>query len=165
MNLMSQLTTISTFIFDMDGVLTDGTLYAMDNGELVRRFNIKDGYAIKTALEAGCSVIIISGGKSEAARKRLESLGISDVYMGVGDKAALFADLLIEKDLSAGQVLYMGDDLPDYQIMKKVGVAACPSNAALEIKEISQYVSAFGGGAGCVRDVIEKVLKIQGKWS
>lgn len=164
MTFHSRLGSITTFVFDMDGVLTDGSLFATETGELVRRFNIKDGYALKLAKEKGFHVALISGGKSASAKQRFLDLGIPDVYMGVADKAEIFKDYIFENDIEAGQVLYMGDDLPDYDVMKMVGLPACPSDASGEIKAISLYISPFSGGEGCVRDVIEKVLKVQDKW-
>lgn len=160
----SRLSEISTFIFDMDGVLTDGSLFATEAGELVRRFNIKDGYALKLALKQGFNVALISGGSSASARQRFQDLGIRDVFMSVIDKAEVFNDYLLGNDIEKDKVLYMGDDLPDYEVMKMAGLATCPMDACREIKEISAYISPFGGGAGCVRDVIEKVLKVQEKW-
>lgn len=165
MTFHSRLNAITTFIFDMDGVLTDGSLYAVENGELVRRFNIKDGYALKTALDAGFRVALVTGGKSEAARKRFFDLGIRDLYMGIANKAEVVSDYLLENGIAAEEVVYMGDDMPDYEAMKMAGIPSCPSNAIREIKAISLYISPLRGGEGCVRDIIEKVLKVQGKWT
>lgn len=164
MAFFSLLGGINTFVFDMDGVLTDGFLLASESGELLRTFNIKDGYALQLAVKKGYNVALISGGISPAAEKRLAGLGIKDVFTGVGDKTAVFERFIREKGVEPRQVLYMGDDLPDYEVMKLAGLPACPEDAVKEIKNISLYISPFGGGKGCVRDVIEKVLQVQDKW-
>lgn len=155
---------ISAFIFDVDGVLTDGTVHVFENGDLVRQMNIKDGYALKTAVDAGFKVCIISGGSSEGVRSRLAKLGISDIYLGAHNKIEQFNEIIKKYDLNTDNVLYMGDDIPDYPVMNLVGLASCPNDAAPEIQSISKYISNKNGGKGCVRDVIEQVLKVQGKW-
>lgn len=165
MTFHSRLSEISSFIFDMDGVLTDGTLSAMPGGELLRRFNIKDGFALKCAMQQGFQVAIISGGVSPTARQRFIDLGIRDVFMGVADKISVFTGLLEERKLDASRVLYMGDDLPDLEVMKIAGLAACPADACREIRAVSSYISPFAGGNGCVRDVIELVMRTQRKWN
>jgi len=156
---------ITTFIFDVDGVLTNGMLTIFPNGELVRHMNVKDGYALKTAIEKGFNVCIISGGTNEAVRKRLAGLGINDIYLGAYDKIKQFNEYLNKYNIKAEHVLYMGDDVPDYPVMKLVGLAACPKDAVQEIQGISHYISQKKGGNGCVRDVLEQVLKVQGKWN
>jgi len=155
---------ITTFIFDVDGVLTDGTLFVFDNGEQVRRMNIKDGYALQLAIKKGYQVAIFSGGVSEAVVKRLLKLGISDVFMNVKDKKSGVQDYLNLHGLSWDEVLFMGDDIPDYQVMKEVALSCAPCDAVPEIKQIARYISAARGGKGCVRDVIEKVLKLKDDW-
>lgn len=155
---------ITTFIFDVDGVLTDGTVYVFENGELVRQMNIKDGYALKTAVDAGFKVCIISGGSNEGVRSRLNGLGIKDIYLGAHNKVEQYNEILSKYNLNPKNVLYMGDDIPDYPVMKLVGLSCCPKDAAPEIQEISNYISQKNGGKGCVRDVIEQVLKVQEKW-
>lgn len=155
---------ISTFIFDVDGVLTDGTVQVLENGNMIRQMNIKDGYALKTAVDAGYNVCIISGGSSEGVRVRLERLGLSDVYLGAHNKIEQYNKIINKYSLKADEILYMGDDIPDYPVMKLVGLACSPKDAAPEIQGISQYISQKNGGKGCVRDVIEQVLKVQGKW-
>ncbi|PHR74643.1 MAG: 3-deoxy-D-manno-octulosonate 8-phosphate phosphatase [Lutibacter sp.] len=156
---------ISTFIFDVDGVLTDGIVTVFENGELVRQMNIKDGYALKTAVDAGFKVCIISGGSNEGVRSRLSKLGLTDIYLGAHNKIEQYEEILNKYNLNAENVLYMGDDIPDYPVMKLVGLSCCPKDAAPEIQEISKYISQKKGGKGCVRDVIEQVLKVQGKWN
>ncbi len=156
---------ITTFMFDVDGVLTNSFVHISTTGELTRQMNIKDGYAIKTAIEEGYNVCIISGGQNEGVRTRLEKLGIRDVFLGIDDKIKLFEEYKTKKNIKSENILYMGDDIPDYPIMKKVAIASCPNDAVIEIKEISDYISHIKGGFGCVRDVIEQVLRVQGNWN
>ncbi|MGB0880996.1 MAG: KdsC family phosphatase [Polaribacter sp.] len=155
---------INTFIFDVDGVLTNGIVTIMPNGELVRQMNIKDGYALKTAIDQGLHICIISGGKNEGVRTRLANLGIKDIYLGAHDKIQQYNELIKKYNLQPQNILYMGDDIPDYPVMKLVGLPSCPNDAAPEIQQISKYISNKKGGEGCVRDVIEQVLRVQGKW-
>lgn len=156
---------ITTFIFDVDGVLTNGIVTIFPDGELVRQMNIKDGYALKTAVQKGYNVCIISGGTNEGVRKRLSALGIKDIYLGAHNKIQQFNEYLNNHTIQPENVLYMGDDIPDYPVMKLVGLAACPKDAVPEIQDVSHYVSQKKGGNGCVRDVIEQVLKVQDKWN
>ena len=155
---------ITTFIFDVDGVLTDGTVQILENGDMIRQMNIKDGYALKTAVDAGYKVCVISGGSSEGVRIRLKRLGLSDIYLGAHNKIDQFQEIINKYNLKANEVLYMGDDIPDYPVMKLVGLACSPKDAAPEIQGVSHYISQKDGGKGCVRDVIEQVLKVQGNW-
>lgn len=155
---------ITTFIFDVDGVLTDGTVIVNSDGELLRNMNIKDGFALKTAIDKGYNVCIISGGTNEGVRKRLEGLGVKEVHLGTHFKTQTLENYFHQNDIKSENVLFMGDDLPDYTSMKMVGLPCCPQDAVPEIKYISKYVSHKKGGKGCVRDVIEQVLKVQGKW-
>lgn len=155
---------ITTFVLDVDGVLTDGQVHLTSTGEMLRQMNIKDGYAMKTALEAGYKVCIISGGSSEGVRIRLRNLGLYDIYLGASNKVDVFKEYTEINQISAAEVLYMGDDIPDYHVMKMVGLPSCPVDAVPEIKKISTYISHIKGGQGCVRDVIEQVMKVQGKW-
>jgi 3-deoxy-D-manno-octulosonate 8-phosphate phosphatase (KDO 8-P phosphatase) len=155
---------ITTFIFDVDGVLTDGNVTVFPDGQLIRKMHIKDGYALKTAIENGYNVCIISGGTNEAVRSRLKNLGVTDIYLGVHNKIEQLNEYLDLYDIQLQQVLYMGDDLPDFHVMKTVGLAACPKDAVQEIQDISIYISQKKGGNGCVRDVIEQVMKVQDKW-
>lgn len=163
-NYKEYLNQISTFVFDVDGVLTDGSIQVSTNGELLRTMNMKDGYAMKVAKDAGFTVCIISGGKNEGVRMRLRGLGLTDIYLGVQDKVEQMDEFFDIYDISPDEVLYMGDDIPDYYPMKLVGLPCCPQDAVAEVKEISKYVSHKKGGKGCVRDVIEQVMKVQGKW-
>ena len=155
---------ITTFIFDVDGVLTDGTVTIMTNGDMLRRMNIKDGYALKTAKDAGFNICIISGGTILGVQKRLEGLGITDIYLGAHNKIDQYNAYLEANNISADQVLYMGDDIPDVPVMKLVGLATCPQDAAPEVKALCKYISHRNGGKGAVRDIIEQVMKVQDKW-
>ncbi len=155
---------ITTFIFDVDGVLTDGKVTIFPDGQLIRTMNIKDGYALKTAIDKGFKVCIISGGTNEAVKSRLKGLGISDIYLGAHQKVDQFQEYLENYNIKPENVLYMGDDIPDYPVMKMVGLPTCPKDAVPEIQNVSLYVSQKKGGNGCVRDVIEQVLKVQDKW-
>jgi 3-deoxy-D-manno-octulosonate 8-phosphate phosphatase (KDO 8-P phosphatase) len=164
MNLLQQLSQISCFVFDMDGVLTDGTLMILPDGVMARKMNIKDGYALQLAVKKGYTVIVISGGNSPEAKERLIKLGVDQVWMGVKDKLTLLTTQLNQKQIPMSQVLYMGDDIPDLAVMKAVGFACCPADAATDIRLASNYISPFKGGDACVRDVMEQVLKLRGDW-
>jgi len=161
---LQKLKEITTFIFDVDGVLTDGTVQVTDNGQSLRTFNIKDGYAMQLAVKRGYNICIISGGDGIAMGKRFFNLGVTDVFLGTGDKVAVFNQYLSSKNITAGEVLYMGDDIPDLKVMKLVGLPTCPADAVEEIKAISTFISPYNGGKTAVRDIIEKVMKVQGKW-
>lgn len=156
---------ITTFVFDVDGVLTDGTVSVLTNGEMLRTMNVKDGYAIRAAVDKGYNMCIISGGKNEGVRIRLEGLGIKDIYLGAKNKIEQLDEYLTNNNIKSENVLFMGDDIPDYPVMKGIGLPCCPQDAVPEIKNISKYISHKKGGKGAVRDVIEQVLKVQGKWS
>jgi 3-deoxy-D-manno-octulosonate 8-phosphate phosphatase (KDO 8-P phosphatase) len=159
------LINISTFIFDVDGVLTDGSVTITTSGEMLRKMSIKDGFALKTAVDAGFNVCVISGGSNEGVRKRLEGLGIKDIYLGAHNKIEQLNDYLNKKNITTSEVLYMGDDIPDYPVMQLAGLPCCPQDAAPEIKAISKYISHKKGGQGAARDVIEQVLKVHNKWN
>jgi 3-deoxy-D-manno-octulosonate 8-phosphate phosphatase (KDO 8-P phosphatase) len=158
------LRNINTFIFDYDGVLSDGSIITLDDGEAYRTTNVKDGYALQLAVKKGYRVAVISGAKSKSMLNRLTALQIKDVFLGIDHKLEIFNKYLSDNDLKAEETLFMGDDIPDYEIMLKAGIATCPSDAAEEIRKVAIYISHAAGGKGCVRDVIEQVLKIQGKW-
>ncbi|MBK6397194.1 MAG: HAD-IIIA family hydrolase [Bacteroidetes bacterium] len=162
-NFKETLHPIRCFVFDVDGVLTDNRVVVMPN-ELHRIMNIRDGFALKEAVDTGYHVIIISGGKSESVRTRLANLGIKDIYLGVKDKTVQLDEVKKMYGLKTDEILYMGDDIPDYYVMQQVGVPTCPNDAVHEIRELCTYVSPFNGGEGCVRDVIEQTLKLHGKW-
>jgi len=162
-NFKELLRKVKCLIFDVDGVLTNGTLIVMPD-ELIRIMNIRDGFALKTAVESGFIVAIISGGKSESVRTRLQKLGITEIHLGVEYKTEKLKEVLQKYNLKEEEVLYMGDDIPDFEVMKHIGVPCCPADATSDIKNISIYVSHTKGGEGCVRDVVEQVLRLNGKW-
>jgi 3-deoxy-D-manno-octulosonate 8-phosphate phosphatase (KDO 8-P phosphatase) len=155
---------ITTFILDVDGVLTDSSVHITPTGEMLRVMNIRDGFAMKAAIESGYNVCIISGGNNEGVRIRLRNLGITDIYLGSPDKVETFKEYCEIYNIKPEQVLYMGDDIPDYHVMQLVGLPTCPQDSSPEIKAISNYISHKNGGKGAVRDVIEQVMKVQGKW-
>ena len=149
----------------MDGVLTDGSIMVDSDNNWLRRMNIRDGYALQMAVREGFKVIVVSGSSSPQVLDRLNKLGIKDVFMNVKDKPSLLKKISTERGLALNEVLFMGDDIPDYFCLQLAGVRACPADAASEIKEIASYISPFAGGNGCVRDVIEKVMKLNKKWT
>ena len=163
-NYKEKLNHVSTFIFDVDGVLTDGSVLLIPGHDAVRNFNSKDGFALQLAMKKNYRVAIISGGKSNGVKEHLNYLGVNDVYLAVKEKKTRLEAYLKEHNLKPEEVLYMGDDLPDYEVMQNVGVACSPADAAQEVKAISDYVSLKRGGKGCVRDVIEQTLKVQHRW-
>ena len=163
MNFKEELVNIKAFAFDVDGVFS-GNVFLSEAGEPQRTMNIKDGYAVQLAIKKGFHIAIITGGFPEGIRKRFEGLGVTDIFMRSKRKTDEFNIFLKKYSLNTSQVLYMGDDLPDFEVMKTAGVPVCPADAAEEIKALSKYISATKGGDGCVRDVIEQVLRSQGKW-
>ncbi|MGQ1891427.1 KdsC family phosphatase [Thermophagus sp. OGC60D27] len=163
-NFKEDLMKVKAFAFDVDGVLSSQIIPMHPTGEPMRTANIKDGFAIQLAVKLGYPVAIITGGKTEAVRQRYLDLGVQDVFMGSSDKIIDFQAWTAKHNLDPQNVLYMGDDLPDYPVMKKVGVPVCPSDAVEEIKSLCKYISHFKGGEGCVRDVMEQVLRAHGKW-
>jgi 3-deoxy-D-manno-octulosonate 8-phosphate phosphatase (KDO 8-P phosphatase) len=164
MNLLEAFKPITTCIFDIDGVLTDGGILVFETGEQVRRMNVKDGYALQLAVKKKYKLIVISGGNGVGAELRLEKLGIHHIFLNVKDKLLLLDDFLKLNKLSWSEVLYMGDDIPDLAPMTKAGMPCAPSDAAPEILQAARYISPNTGGNGCVRDVIEKVLRLHGNW-
>jgi 3-deoxy-D-manno-octulosonate 8-phosphate phosphatase (KDO 8-P phosphatase) len=163
-NYKELLKNINTFVFDYDGVLSDGSIITLDDGEAYRTTNVKDGYALQLARKKGYRVVVISGAKAECMIHRLKALQITDVFLGIENKLETFRVYLNQHGIENSQVLFMGDDIPDYELMLAAGLSTCPADAAEEIKTVARYISHFGGGKGCVRDVIEQVLKVQGKW-
>jgi 3-deoxy-D-manno-octulosonate 8-phosphate phosphatase (KDO 8-P phosphatase) len=155
---------ITVFVFDIDGVLTDGTVLVMENGLQARRMNIKDGYALQLAVKNGYRILVISGAGTSPVIERLNKLGITEVFFSIKDKKTFIENFKTENKLSPEEILYMGDDIPDMDAMSVVGIAACPADAATEIQQIASYISPFSGGSGCVRDVIGKVLKLNNHW-
>lgn len=163
-NYKEKLSSIRAFVFDFDGVMTDGSVWTYADGETVRCGNTKDGYALQYAVKRGYTIAVISGARSLSIDHRMASLGVAHCYTGCSNKMETYRRFLSENGLEESQVVCMGDDIPDYEMMAHCGVAACPADAATEIKEISDYVSMFDGGRGCVRDIIEQVLRLQGQW-
>ena len=159
-----KLINIKNFIFDVDGVFTDGSIIVDSEGNEMRVFNTKDGIAVKFATDIGYNICVISGGNNEGVRKRLSRLGVKDIFLGVDDKKEVFDNFLSKNNLSVKETLFMGDDLPDIHILKDVGLSTCPADACPEVKEVVDYISAKKGGDGCVRDVIEQVLRLNDDW-
>ncbi|MBT8308568.1 MAG: HAD hydrolase family protein [Maribacter sp.] len=155
---------ITTFVFDVDGVFTDGSVLVTTKGELLRRMSVKDGFALKTAIIKGYNVCIITGGTNEGVKERLKGLGVTTFYMGAHNKAEPLDEYLDDYGIDPINVLYMGDDLPDISPMQRIALPTCPQNAAQEVKSVCKYISHKNGGDGCVRDVIEQVLKVRGDW-
>ncbi|MDF2447763.1 MAG: 3-deoxy-D-manno-octulosonate 8-phosphate phosphatase [Bacteroidota bacterium] len=163
-NFKQKLPRIKTLLFDVDGVLTNGQVFLLENGEFLRNMNSKDGYALQLAVRKGYRIAMITGGSSQIVKKALHGLGIQDVFLSQHDKLQCYKDYVNEHNLKEEEILYMGDDLPDYEVMKRVGIATCPFDSATEIKEICLYISSRKGGEGCVRDVVEQVLRSQQNW-
>lgn len=164
LNFKQKLNKVNTLIFDVDGVLTDGKVLVMENGEVVRNMFSKDGYAIQLAVKKKYNIVIISGGNNKAVKNILERSGVQHIFINQHDKLQCYKDFIYSNEISDEQVLYMGDDLPDYEVMSRVGVATCPNDSAPEIKAICSYISPKNGGEGCVRDIIEQVMRLQGTW-
>lgn len=161
---LEKLKQVKGIVLDVDGVLTDASVLMNESGEQWRRYNVRDGYAIKLAVKKGFPVGAISGGSAENIRLRMNWLNVEDVWLGVDDKRAAFASFLEKYGLQPAQVLFMGDDIPDLPLMKLAGLKACPADAVEEVKAVSDYISPKKGGEGCVRDVLEKMMKVQGIW-
>lgn len=164
MNVLQHFKQIKLFALDVDGVLTNGSLLLLSDGQMARSMNIRDGFALQLAIKKGYHVVVISGGKDEAVRLRLVNLGVTEVSLGVTNKSDVLFEYVSKHGLKWEEVLFMGDDIPDLKVMNIAGLACCPSDAAPEIKAISHYISPRSGGDGCVRDIIEKVLKLNGHW-
>jgi 3-deoxy-D-manno-octulosonate 8-phosphate phosphatase (KDO 8-P phosphatase) len=164
MNVLEYFKKIKTFVFDIDGVLTDSTVLLLENGLQARQMSIKDGLALQMALKRGYRVIVISGAYSEPVLKRMQYLGLEDIFLATKNKLQFLTDYKVDKHFEWEEVLYMGDDLPDLALLQKVGLSTCPADAVTEVRDICKYISPVSGGKGCVRDVIEKVLKLNGDW-
>lgn len=163
-NYKEKLTTIKTFVFDYDGVFTDGIVYLMDNGAQVRTANARDGYALQLAIKQGYRICVITGALSKAIKERFERLKVSDVFLGSDNKKQILDDYIKKHNIKKEELLVMGDDIPDFHLLKAAHVATCPADAVEEIKLISDYISKKDGGKGCVRDIIEQVLRVQNNW-
>lgn len=163
-NLFEQLNQIKAFVFDIDGVLTNGQVLVTEEGQQLRSVNIKDGYALQHAVKLGYKVAVISGGKSQGMRHRFEGLGLHDVYLGQSHKEAAYAEFKAKHGLSDAEIAYMGDDMPDIPLLQQVGLPCCPADACLDVLQIAVYISPLSGGSGCARELIEQILKVQGTW-
>ena len=163
-NYKELLKKIGTFILDVDGVLTNGKILVTSKGKMLREMNTKDGFIIKYALDEGFKIFIISGGTNKGVRERLKDLGIEEIFLGKDSKNSTYEMLIKKHNLNENEILYMGDDVPDIPVMKKVGVPCCPNDAVPDVKQISIYISEKDGGQGCVRDIIEQTLRVQNKW-
>lgn len=164
MSYKSNLKNIKAFVFDVDGVFTDGSVYLMPDGSMCRTMNVLDGYAVVKARKHNYPICVITGGDDPMVRNRINYLGITDYYAKIGNKLEKFEEFKLKYNLKNEEILTMGDDLPDMGMMKISGISACPENSVAEIKLISDYISTIQGGKGAVRDVIEQVMKVQGKW-
>ena len=163
-NYKQLLKKVTTFILDVDGVLTNGKILVTSKGKMLREMNTKDGFIIKYALEKGFKIFIISGGTNKGVKERLKDLGIDEIFLGEHRKKNTYEKLIKKYNLKKNEIVYMGDDIPDIPVMKKIGVPCCPNDAVPDVKQISVYVSKKNGGQGCVRDIIEQTLRVQDKW-
>jgi 3-deoxy-D-manno-octulosonate 8-phosphate phosphatase (KDO 8-P phosphatase) len=164
MNVLTLLKDVRMVALDVDGVLTNGTLLLLENGQQARTMHIRDGYALQLAVKQGLKIVIISGAEDRAVVMRLQKLGITDIHTGVSDKKSLLTQILHSEGFQRHQVAFMGDDLPDLGVMRDTAIACCPQDAATEILAVSAFISEKKGGEGCVRDLIEKILRLQGQW-
>lgn len=164
MSYKAKLKNIKAFVFDVDGVFTDGSIYLLPGGNMSRVMNVLDGYAVVKALKNNYIIGVITGGNDPEVRNRINYLGITDYYAKSPDKMIDFENFRAKYNLDKEDILTMGDDVPDVQIMKNSGISACPKNSVPEVKAISDYISTIEGGKGAVRDVIEQVMKVQGTW-
>lgn len=155
---------VSTIIFDVDGVLSTSTIPMSAEGEPMRSLNIKDGYAIQLAIKQGLRLAIITGGRDVGIMKRYSKLGMEDIFMGCGVKLEVFREYLRKNGLTKEEVIYVGDDIPDYEVMGEAGCPCCPNDACPDIKALSRYVSPYDGGMGCARDILEQVMRAKGMW-
>ena len=163
-NYKELLKEITTFILDVDGVLTNGKILVTSKGKMLREMNTKDGFIIKYALDKGFKIFIISGGTNKGVKERLKDLGIKEIFLGEFTKKDTYEKLIKKYNLKKDEIVYMGDDIPDIPVMKKIGVPCCPNDAVPDVKQISIYISKKNGGQGCVRDIIEQTLRVQNKW-
>ncbi|MDE5851424.1 MAG: HAD hydrolase family protein [Alistipes sp.] len=164
-NFKEQIARVEAFVFDVDGVMTDGGIIPTADGDFIRRYNAKDGYALAYAVKMGYKVCVISGGHGRLLERRLQMLGIHRYYIDCMDKITTLRSYLEEEGLNPQNVIYMGDDIPDLDCLREVGIPVCPADAAAEVLEIARYVSEFNGGAGAVRDIVEQVLRARGDWA
>ncbi len=163
-NFKEKLTRVRDFVFDIDGVFTDGGLVPLADGDFLRTYYARDGYAVTYAISEGYRIYIITGGRGETLRRRFEMLKVTGLHLNVADKCAVLRELADAEGLDLASTVYVGDDIPDLGVMRMVGLPVCPADACHEIIEASAYVSQYAGGKGCVRDIIEQVLRAQGRW-
>ena len=164
-NFKEDVARVEAFVFDVDGVMTDGGIIPTPEGDFIRRYNAKDGYAIAYALREGFKVCVISGGRGRMLENRLTMLGVTKMYLNCMNKVEALEEFLAENDLDRQSVIYMGDDIPDLECMMRVGIPVCPADATMEVVEASRYVSEYNGGHGAVRDIVEQVLRAKGCWA
>lgn len=164
-NFKEDVARVEALVFDVDGVMTDGGIIPTADGDFIRRYYAKDGYAIAYAIREGYKICVISGGRGEMLRRRLEMLGVTRIYLNCMDKTAAMAEFIADYNLNPENIIYMGDDIPDLECMRMVGIPVCPADAAMEVIEASRYVSEFNGGYGAVRDIVEQVLRAQNSWA
>ena len=164
-NFKEDIARVEAFVFDVDGVMTDGGIIPTPDGDFIRRYYAKDGYAMACAIREGYKVCIISGGRGAMLENRLKMLGVTRMYLDCMDKVAAIEEFLADYNLDRENVIYMGDDIPDLECMRVVGIPVCPADAAMEVVEASRYVSEYDGGRGAVRDIVEQVLRVQGRWA
>ena len=164
-NFKEDIARVEAFVFDVDGVMTDGGIIPTPDGDFIRRYDAKDGYAVAYAIREGYKVCVISGGRGEMLRRRLEMLGVTRFYLNCMDKTSAINEFISDYNLNSENLIYMGDDIPDLECMRIVGIPVCPADAAMEVVEASRYVSEFNGGHGAVRDIVEQVLRAQDKWA
>lgn len=164
-NFKEDIARVKAIVLDVDGVMTDGGIIPTPDGDFIRRYNAKDGYAMASALREGIKICIISGGRGRMLENRLRMLGVTTMYLDCMDKVAALKEFIADNELDAKEVIYMGDDIPDLECMRCVGIPVCPSDAAMEVVEASRYVSEYDGGHGAVRDIVEQVMRAQGIWA
>lgn len=164
-NFKEDIAQAEAFFFDVDGVFTDGSIVPLADGDFLRAYNAKDGYAVSYAVKEGYRIFIITGGRGDILYKRFTYLGVTELHLNVSDKLTVLEDIIARHGLSPRNVVFMGDDIPDLECMRAVGIPVCPADASSEIIDASRYVSEFAGGKGCVRDIIEQVLRAHGKWA
>ena len=164
-NFKEDVARVEAIVLDVDGVMTDGGIIPTPDGDFIRRYNAKDGYAIAAAIREGLKICIISGGRGRMLENRLQMLGVTRYYLNCMDKVTAIREFAADHNIDLENVVYMGDDIPDLECMRLVGIPVCPSDAAMEVVEASRYVSEFNGGHGAVRDIIEQVMRAKGVWA
>ena len=164
-NFKEDIARVEALVFDVDGVFTDGTIIPLGDGDFLRSYNAKDGYAVSYAVKEGVKIFIITGGRGEIMKRRFTYLGVTEFHSSVADKRKVLEDIIDRHGLNPENIVFMGDDIPDIECMEMVGIPVCPNDASSEAVEASRYISEFAGGKGCVRDIVEQVLRAQGKWA